>query len=273
MLSYIANLNERIKEMKSYKFFLLTLLFFSTSAQAFTVDHNFLVSIGAFDAAKVNFSYTLNAKDYNINSQVTTNGFFNTLYPFTARYDTSGDIFNDKLISRDYHYTSQSRFKNRSKQVFFDDTGHPISQVVVSNSHKKNREFSPAPAPADTFDLQTIMMKIAYQYNQLGFCNSEMTVYDGKRLFNVTVTDYGSEELAISDNSPYHGTAQRCSLQISKNLNDDDDTLWEFAANKSIDFLIMRDKTSNRPFIARVKIKDTPLGELNAYATDIKIEE
>lgn len=273
MLSYTANLNERIKVMKCYQFFLASLLMLSTSAHAFSVNHQFLTTIGAFDAAKVNFTYQINPQDYAIRSLVSTNGFFNTLYPFVAQYDTSGTITADKLVSRDYRYISRSRFKTRSKQVYFDDFGHPLHQVVVTNSKEKKRTFPPAPAPADTFDLQTIMMKIAYQYNRYGFCGGEMTVYDGKRLFNVTVTDYGNDDLPQNSTSPYFGSSQRCSLQISKTLNDDDDTLWEFATNKSIDFWIMRDKTTNKPFIARVRIKDTPLGELNAYATQIKVED
>ena len=62
-------------------------------------------------------------------------------------------------------------------------------------------------------------------------------------------------------------------MHIKKVLSDDDDTLWEFASNKPIDFWIMHDKTSLRPFIARIRIKDTPLGELNAYITDVNIED
>lgn len=255
-----------------YFFFILPLLQIS-SAWAFSVEHNFAVQIGIFDASRVKFTYKLNPSDYGISSEISTNGFFNTLYPFVAQYDTSGIINKQKMLTRDYQYISRSRFKTRSKQVVFDNAGLPISQIVISNGKKKTRDFKPSPTPADTFDVQTIMMKIAYQYNMLGFCASEMAVYDGKRRFDVEVTDEGNDILVKNENSPFEGTTSKCSMHIKKVLSEDDDTLWEFAANKPIDFWIMRDKTSNRPFIAKVKIKDTPLGELNAYATDIKIEE
>lgn len=253
-------------------FFIITLLY-TANASAFSVEHDFLVHIGAFDAAKVNFTYQLNPKDYGIRSQVSTNGFFNTIYPFVAQYDTSGTIQNDKMITRDYQYISRSRFKTRSKQVIFDNSGQPISQIVVTNDKKKTRDFKPSPTPADTFDLQTIMMKIAYQYNKFGFCASDMAVYDGKRRFDVEVTDLGYEDITANEYSSFAGSANRCSMHIKKNLSEDDDTLWEFASNKPIDFWIMRDTKSNHPFIVRIKIKDTPLGELNAYATKLNIEE
>lgn len=259
--------------MRLKNFFFILTLFYALDVSAFSVEHNFLVHIGAFDAAKVKFTYSLNPADYGIRSEISTNGFFNTLYPFLAQYDTSGTLDKDKLITRDYQYVSRSRFKVRSKKVIFDDNGFPLSQIVVSNGKKKNRVFSPSPTPADTFDLQTILMKIAYQYNKLGFCASEMSVYDGKRRFDVEVLDLGESEIEKNDYSPFSGKANMCSMNIRKNLSQEDDTLWEFASNKPIDFWIMRDKTSNRPFIARIRIKDTPLGELNAYATEINIED
>ena len=58
-----------------------------------------------------------------------------------------------------------------------------------------------------------------------------------------------------------------------KVLSDDDDELWEFSSNKPIYFWIAKDKKSKHPFIAKIFIKDTPLGELTAHTTKITIEE
>jgi len=259
--------------MKLKNFFFIGILLYTENVMAFEVTHDFLVHIGIFDAAKVNFSYQMNLHDYGIHSQVETNGFFNTLYPFAAQYDTSGIISKDNLITRDYQYLSRSRSKTRSKQVIFDDKGVPLSQVVISNNKKKTKTFKPSPTPADTFDLQTIMMKIAYQYNKLGFCASNMAVYDGKRRFDVEVSDLGDDVLPKIELSPFAGKAALCSMHIKKVLNEEDDALWNFAANKPIDFWIMVDEKTGRPFIAKVRIKETPLGELNAYATNVYVRE
>ncbi len=267
------NLKERIKIMQKITIFFFTCLFWCYDAAAFTVRHDLFVTVGAFDASKTEFTYTLTPDNYQITSSVTTNGFFDTVYPFKAEYHTSGIIKNDNLTTIDYNYTSRSRFNTRTKKVFYNKAGEPISQSSSKNGKSKQRKFDPSPVKADTFDLQTVLAKLTRQYNTLGFCDSQLVVYDGKRSFKVIFKDEGYVNLPPEEHSFYSGETVKCSLQIDKLLNEDDDTLWEFSANKPIYFWIARDKKTNHPFIAKVQIKSTPLGELNAYTSKITIEE
>lgn len=259
--------------MQKITIFFLTALLWEFNAQAFTVKHDLFVTVGAFDASKVKLSYALSPEKYQINSQISTNGFFNTAYPFQADYKTSGRIIKDRLITQTYGYTSKSRFNTRSKEVIYDAEGTPKCQITSKNGKTKKKDFVPSPAPADTFDLQTVLAKTAYQYNSLGFCDSKISVYDGKRRFDVIVKDEGQEVLPPSPYFPSSQTAAKCSLHIDKLLSEDDDTLWEFSVNKPIYFWIARDDETKYPVIARIQIKDTPLGELNAYTTEFTIEE
>ena len=268
------NIKERINFMKKFTiYFIAVLLLFPTASHAFSVKHDLFVTVGAFDASLTEFTYTLKPDEYKINSNVSTNGFFNTLYPFQAQYNTSGKLVGDKMITTDYNYNSKSRFNTRSKKVFFSPTGEPLYQISAKNAKEKKRTFAKSPTPADTFDLQTIFARMAWQYNQVGFCDSKLAVYDGKRRFDVIFKDEGSDVLPPDGRSFYSGKAAKCSFHIVKLLSDDDDSLWEFTANKPIYFWIARDPKTNYPFIAHVLVQDTPLGKLNAYTTNITIEE
>ena len=265
------NIKERINFMQK---FILSLLFFllPLSANAFTVKHDFFVTVGFFDASKTSFAYTLNQNSYKISSDVKTNGFFDTIYPFQAIYNTTGIITDSQMQTTDYNYTAKSKFNTRTKKVFYQN-GIPQYQISGKNGKEKKREFAPAPTPADTFDLQTVMAKIAKQYNEVGFCDSFLRIYDGKRRFNVAFKDEGTDKLESNEHSFYSGEAAKCSMNIVKELSEDDDELWEFSSNKPVYFWIAKDKKSRYPFIAKVQIKQTPLGELNAYTTNITIEE
>ena len=269
-----SNYKERINLMKKFTiYFFASLLLLPPASHAFSVKHDLFVTVGAFDASLTEFTYTLTPKDYQITSTVSTNGFFDTIYPFKANYKTTGKLLKDKMITTDYNYNSQSRFKFYSKKVFFSPHGEPLYQIAAKNSKEKKRTFDPSPTPADTFDLLTIFARMAWQYNQVGFCDSQLAVYDGKRRFDVIFKDEGSDTLPKNEHSFYSGKAAKCSFHIVKLLSDDDDSLWEFTANKPVYFWIARDPKTNYPFIAHVLVNDTPLGKLNAYTTKITIEE
>lgn len=268
-----SNTKERINIMQKFITILLICLIFPNLSEAITVKHNFFVTVGLFDASKTEFTYTLNKNNYKIASKVMTNGFFNTIYPFEANYITSGTIKNSQMTTVDYNYESKSKSKTRRKKVFYEN-GKPIYQITSKNGQEKKKEFTPSPTPADTFDLQTVIAKITHQFNELGFCDSTLKVYDGKRRFDVVFKDEGSDNLIADEHSFYTGKASRCSMHIKKVLSEEeDDELWEFSTNKPVYFWIVRDKKTNYPFIAKIFIKNTPLGELTAHTTDIIIEE
>lgn len=273
MLWYGKSIKERINLMKKYITYMAFFVLLPTIAQAFSVKHDFFVTVGAFDASLTEFTYSLTPDDYKITSVVSTNGLFDSIYPFQATYHTSGKISNEQMIATDYNYTSKSRFNTRGKQVFFNTEGEPLYQISTRKNKTKKRLFEQSPTPADTFDLLTIFAKMAKQYNEFGFCDSRLAVYDGKRRFDVIFKDEGEDILPPSENSFYSGRASRCTMQIEKLLSDDDDSLWEFSANKPIYFWIAKDPETGIPFIAKVTIKSTPLGELNAHTSKITIKE
>ncbi len=247
-------------------------LIFPTLSQAFSIKHDFFITVGIFDASKTEFTYTLNNDNYKVASKVMTNGLFNTIYPFEANYVTSGKINASQMTTVDYNYEAKSKFNTRTKKVYYRN-GTPIYQISAKNGKEKRKEFTLSPTPADTFDLQTVIAKIAKQYNEVSFCDSTLKVYDGKRRFDVVFKDEGTDELSADKYSFYSGKASKCSMHIKKVLSDDDDELWEFSSNKPIYFWIAKDKKSKHPFIAKIFIKDTPLGELTAHTTKITIEE
>ena len=258
--------------MQKFVTILFMCLIFPSLSNAFSVKHDLFVTVGIFDASKTEFTYTLNKNDYKIASKIITNGFFNVIYPFEAKYTSSGNISGSKITTSDYSYEAKSKYNSRTKKVYYEN-GIPLYQIASKNGEEKRKEFSPSPTPADTFDLQTVMAKIAKQYNEVSFCDSILKVYDGKRRFDVIFKDEGQDHLTANEHSFYTGPAARCSMHIEKVLSDDDDELWEFSANKPVYFWIAKDEKTKLPFIAKVLIKNTPLGELIAHTTKITIEE
>lgn len=277
MLVYGESFDDLLKKtkvlMKKTILSALFSLFFSQSAQAFTVDHDFTVILGVFNASDTKFSYSLSPKNYAVNSTVKTAGLFDSLYPFEAVYSTTGKIKKNEMETSSYKYRSKSRFSKRSKELVYDKNGKPLYRISSRNDKSKKVKIEENPNNADTTDLQTVLAKLAKQYNELRFCDSRMEVFDGKRRFDVIFKDEGIEDLSSNEYSEIHGKAAKCSMYIDKLNSKEDDLLWELTSERPIYFWLMEDPDKKVPFIARISITETPLGKLDAYAKKITVKD
>lgn len=259
--------------MKKIGLLLLYFVITISNAQAFSVEHEFTVFLGSFNASKTQFTYALSPKEYRANSQVKTAGIFDTLYPFTANYWTSGKINNNALETSNYHYDSKSRFTKRRKELIYNDQGMPILRISAKNDKEKKVVIEQDTNNKDTTDLQTVFVELARQYNRVKFCDSRMEVFDGKRRFDVIFKDEGKDELVANEYSPFSGTATKCSMYIDKLNSKDDDLLWELTSERPIYFWLLEEEQSKKPFIARIAISETPLGRLNVYTKKITVKD
>lgn len=255
--------------MKKISTFLICFGLLCSKAHAFSVDHQFKVLVGPFDASRTAFSYTLNPDTFEVKSGVKTFGVFNTLYPFKADYATSGKIKNNALLTKNYQYKSQTRFNSRSKQLVYDDKGTILYRLSSKNGKKKKVSIAADDKNANTTDFQSVFAELAKQYNKVRFCDSKMEVFDGKKRFNVIFKDEGIETLVQTEHSPFSGQASKCSMYIDKLDTSEDDMLMQISAEKPIYFWIMEQE--NKPFISRISINDTPLGAIDVYAQKVSL--
>lgn len=259
--------------MKKTGLILLFLSIFSTSAQAFTVEHDFTVILGPFNASETKFTYALLPDSYRVNSTVKTAGMFDALYPFKANYYTTGKIVKNNLETTSYHYDSKSRFSKRSKELIYDDNGNPIYRISSKNDKQKKVSIDQDISNKDTTDLQTVFAELARQYNKVKFCDSRLQVFDGKRRFDVIFKDEGMEDLLPNEYSKLGGKAAKCSMYIDKLGAKGDDLLWELTQDRPIYFWLLEDEATQKPYIARIEIEETPLGKLNVYTSKVSVKD
>ncbi|MDD4555895.1 MAG: DUF3108 domain-containing protein [Alphaproteobacteria bacterium] len=258
--------------MKKIGYILFFSCVFVKSTWAFTVDHDFDVFIGSFNASRTNFSYALSEKDYRIKSDVKTYGIFDKLYPFQAIYETTGKLVGEDLQTQSYKYRAKSRFNTRTKELVYDEQGNPIYRLSSKNEKQKKVDIDQAKNEKGTTDLQTVIAELVLQYNRFRFCDSKMEVFDGKRRYDVVFKDEGKEVLNKHKSSPYQGEAVKCSMYIDSLGEVGNDMLWELSSDKPVYFWVLEDEQGH-PFIARIEIKSTPYGKLSVFARNVKIEE
>ncbi len=253
------------------KKFLLIAIFMilPIKANALGVKHYFSAWIGIFNGSTAEFEYNLSNTNYSVSSTVRTNGTFNALYPFEAKYATTGKVFGDNLQTSTYKYSSQSRYNKRTKETIYNEAGLPLYSISTRNKKEKRKNID-AQNQKDTTDLQTVFAKMIKSYNELNFCDATHQIFDGKRRFDVIFKDEGNEEIKKNEHSPFFGASAKCSMYIDKLEEQGDDFLWELTSDKPVYFWIMKDKKTKAHFIAKILVDNPPLGTMTIYTTKIE---
>jgi hypothetical protein len=240
------------------------------SAAAHGVKQNFHVQIGLFDAADLTLEYDLTGDSFKMRSVAETAGLFGQLYAYRATFETNGLIKNGIFTADGYTYRSETKRHTRTKRLYFDKSGRLSKRTSSKDGVTKSTVPETPALKPDAYDLQTVFAQLIDRYDKTGFCADEKIVFNGKRLYRVTLTDDGTAEIAPKENIFYHGTAWRCALNIKEIQNDDADLLWQTAAKQPILLYIARNLQNDRPFLARIEIESTPLGRLLADTTNLE---
>ncbi len=252
-------------------FLLLFCLLPLKSAHALAAKHFFDAFIGPFNIAKVDFEYKIEKNDYAVISHIATNGTADVLYHFIANYATEGLLQKNKLVTQNYLYQSQSRFSKKSKKIIYNDKGEPLQAVYNINGREKIKQLRYK--EADFSDLQSVFAFAVKQFYYSGKCDWETTLFDGKRFFGVKFSDIGEEKIEENEYSPFNGVAKKCLMYINRAPQEGNDTLWQTMSSVPIYFWILYDKNDNFPFIAKIMVENTPLGDINAYTTKIEVRK
>ncbi len=250
-------------------FFGLLLPSMTTAAE---LEQQLRVQIGPFDAANVEMRYGLTPQTYAFNSVVETAGMFGRLYHFRADYKTVGVIEDNRLKVQDYKYDADSGAHRRTKKLIFDEKGVLQYRFSSKDESSKKVKVNLPKTAVDAYDLQTVFARLVRQFQQNKFCALEETVFDGKKKYKIVLEDLG--QTTMDDPAVvFKGPAWKCSLKINRIDGGDGDMLWDTTSERPVVLCIMEHRPDGWPFVAKIEISSTPLGELRAYATKVNVKE
>jgi len=254
------------------KIFLLYLgwLISLNSAEALTLNQKMDVSIGVFDAAKIELNYNADTKNFFINALVKTANFFNTLYPFKGNYQSKGLFASNKIIPEMYETKTETRNHVRTKKIFYDGKGVAYKRLSTKDTKISEKPITNVPPSVNAADLQSVFADLLNQYIHTKSCNMTREIYDGKKHYNVIAKDNGAEKRYFSWYQK-EKQAHRCSIYIENLKDNNDNILWELSAERPIKLWIGLDEKTKMPFVLQIVIDSTPLGMLEVTPTAVEI--
>lgn len=252
--------------MRLFCFVIAFIFGYAASAEAESVLHKMKTEIGVFDACEQTFEYAFfNAKDYDIKTTLKTTGTFGILYPFKATYHAVGTYDKVKFYPQDYFYETNS-FKHRTKEIVYEK-GVPVYRISTKNGAKRRDEIEIQKKYETSNDLLSVMGELTLAVVGGKKCDFEQFSFNGKRYTKVTSEYLGKEKLV----TPYFkGRAMKCKLNLE--VLEDADAGFLLNKNEPVYFWVLKEEKSGLPFVAKVFVKSTPLGELESLTTEIEVK-
>ena len=244
---------------------------FAFKANAAALSQNFDVKIGVFDAAKVNVTYHIDNGEYFFSSKMKTSGLFDSFYSFKAEYVTSSIFQDGNFISKDYRQSTQSSAHVRTKRLIFDQNGILLQRQSSKDDAMKIVDVQIPNTNIDTYDIQSVLLMMIENFIKSETCEMQKTVFNGKKTYHIRLKDEG-RTLFNDKKVKISGDAHKCSAFIHQDGAEKGDLLWQVSAEKSIIFYLMKDKKTGLVFVPKIEIGSTPLGDLEAYLTDLTTE-
>ncbi|MBI3441854.1 MAG: DUF3108 domain-containing protein [Proteobacteria bacterium] len=172
------------------------------------------VYAGGFKALNASLVMDLDKKAYDMDLQAETQGFIGSLFPWKGSYSTSGHAEKGELIPTVYTERNTWRQSVKTTEMSYAPNGKMLKTTVQNNGRTTVDRNINETLAANTLDVLTGVLVMFQNVKSTHKCEGKFPVFDGKRRFNISVSDDGTEVLPKSDYSSFSGEALRCTLKV-----------------------------------------------------------
>jgi hypothetical protein len=151
---------------------------------------------------------------YAVELTANTRGTIGFLFPWTSIVRSDGAAAAQSLRPRLHEMTSNWRGEQRSVFLEYDGAGGFAARRVVPQAKDEDREPVADVLAAGTVDLLTAVVEIMRRIGAGQSCNQTVSVFDGRRRYNLLSNDRGWEQIKGSSYSAYSGQALACALRV-----------------------------------------------------------
>ncbi len=192
---------------------------FASSTDQETVSYHFYSSGFHFLTGRLSFTQT--DRNYDVNFSGEPRGFLGRLLPWSADMSSKGAIASNDLVPKKFRNSTSWRGKEKIANLTYDEKGVLIEYSRTSNDVTKQREIKDIYRTNST-DLLTSIASVlkaasAYEGNNIGkACEKEYPVFDGKRRYDIVLSNPITETLKKNRYSIFSGEAVKCTLVVKE---------------------------------------------------------
>jgi len=228
------------------------------------VDLSYKIYVGGFNVADLKIDMDLATGKYDIAARVQTTGMVGRLFPWWMKAYSRGAIAGQGVMPVTAGQRNNWKGKERYIDLTFKDGVAEIDRIVPK-PETDDRDRVPEAMRTGVVDLASAIVAIIRKMDSSQPCEAEVSVFDGRRRYDLVVKPDGAEKLCASGYTPFVGETVNCLLSIRKKagFKKNDDSGWNDRDRSAR--VWMGKAFGNVPPVPVRLTLNTPLGSLIAH--------
>jgi hypothetical protein len=165
------------------------------------------VRYGPFQIMEMRTTTRLDGDRYQASSDVRTVGLAGVLFPWWASSDSRGMRADGDL--RPLRYRTAGEYRGRRRSAELDYASGDLRVRIDPPPELDDRDPVPATLQRDTLDPISATLSAV-----LSGCRGQLRVFDGRRRYDLTLSDLGEADVPASRNAFYSGKARHCRADV-----------------------------------------------------------
>ncbi|MCR9072648.1 MAG: DUF3108 domain-containing protein [Alphaproteobacteria bacterium] len=179
------------------------------------VKATYEVYFGGLHVLSAESEFVPAADTYELTTRAETRGILDLLFGWHGISRSAGSFFGDRAVP-DLHVNRGWRGdRQRSVVIEYGPEGQVVTAEVEPAPDPEEVTEVPAGSEQGTVDPLTVIAQVSRAVARSGRCEGEFAVYDGRRRYDLRITDRGTEALPATDYSIFSGEAMRCGVEYA----------------------------------------------------------
>ncbi|MDF1793682.1 MAG: DUF3108 domain-containing protein [Thalassobaculaceae bacterium] len=195
--------------------FALIALSAPASADTAAMRATYEVYFGGLHILSAESEFSPEGSDYALAAKARTRGILDMFFGWHGETRSAGRYEEGRAVPGIHTNFGWRGDKRRSAVLDYGPDGTVTSAHVDPPPDPDEVTDMPEGAAAGTIDPLTVIAQLSRLVTREGSCSGEFAVFDGRRRYDLRITDRGMEALPPTDYSIFSGEARRCGIEYA----------------------------------------------------------
>lgn len=179
------------------------------------VEMTYEVYFGGFHVLSARAALKRDTKNFTLSADAESTGILDFFFTWRGKTETAGQFADLSAVPIKHKNFGEWNGSTRTVEVTYDPSGAVSDITVEPPTDPDEINALPEDAEVGTVDPLSVIAQMSEAITRGGACDGAFNVFDGKRRYDLSVTDQGPTVFEPNDFSVFDGEAKACFIEYT----------------------------------------------------------